>query len=201
MSRQGPKAPMVPMFVIGVSFFIIGLALGYSWLQAVIFLIGIIVTNVPEGLLATVTVCLTLIATQMKTKNCLAKNLKAMETLSSTSVICSDKTGTLIQNRMTVAHMWFDGVIHGANIDEDPFNPSCTRRKPSPSWNAMSGIVGLCNRASFIENQDYVDILDRGCLEMPQSLPYSNALSRLATCPSALCAEEGGRSVTASSKY
>jgi sodium/potassium-transporting ATPase subunit alpha len=53
---------------LGVSFFIIAFILGYHWLDAVIFLIGIIVANVPEGLLATVTVCLTLTAKRMASK-------------------------------------------------------------------------------------------------------------------------------------
>merc|ERR1711899_613169 len=76
---------------LGVSFFIIAFILGYNWLDAVIFLICIIVSNVPEGLLATVTVCLTLTAKRMAAKNCLVKNLEAVETLGSTSTICSDK--------------------------------------------------------------------------------------------------------------
>merc|ERR1712045_727068 len=62
---------------LGVSFFIIAFILGYNWLDAVIFLIGIIVANVPEGLLATVTVCLTLTTKRMASKNCLVKNLEA----------------------------------------------------------------------------------------------------------------------------
>merc|ERR1712106_1279776 len=69
---------------LGVSFFMIAFILGYNWLDAVIFLIGIIVANVPEGLLATVTVCLTVTAKRMASKNCLVKNLEAVETLGST---------------------------------------------------------------------------------------------------------------------
>eukprot|EP00051_Salpingoeca_urceolata_P026987 m.479568 g.479568 ORF g.479568 m.479568 type:complete len:1130 (-) comp21507_c0_seq1:294-3683(-) len=96
---------------LGVIFFALAFVIGYNWLDAVIFLIGIIVANVPEGLLATVTVSLTLTAKRMATKNVLVKNLESVETLGSTSCICSDKTGTLTQNRMTVAHVWYDGKV------------------------------------------------------------------------------------------
>uniref|UniRef100_A0A6Q2ZCM9 Sodium/potassium-transporting ATPase subunit alpha-1 n=1 Tax=Esox lucius TaxID=8010 RepID=A0A6Q2ZCM9_ESOLU len=144
---------------LGVSFFILSLILGYGWLEACIFLIGIIVANVPEGLLATVTVCLTLTAKRMAKKQCLVKNLEAVETLGSTSTICSDKTGTLTQNRMTVAHMWFDNQIHEADTTENQSGTSFDRS--SPTWAALARVAGLCNRAVFLADPKNKHILRR----------------------------------------
>ncbi|KAG8231998.1 hypothetical protein J437_LFUL010258 [Ladona fulva] len=144
---------------LGVTFFVIAFILGYHWLDAVIFLIGIIVANVPEGLLATVTVCLTLTAKRMASKNCLVKNLEAVETLGSTSTICSDKTGTLTQNRMTVAHMWFDNQIIEADTTEDQSGVQYDRT--SPGFKALARIATLCNRAEFKGGQEGVPILKK----------------------------------------
>ena len=58
-------------------------------------------------------------AKRMAAKNCLVKNLQLVESLGSVSVICSDKTGTLTQNRMTVSHMWFDGKLFEADTTYD----------------------------------------------------------------------------------
>ncbi len=145
---------------LGVTFFIIAFILGYHWLDAVIFLIGIIVANVPEGLLATVTVCLTLTAKRMASKNCLVKNLEAVETLGSTSTICSDKTGTLTQNRMTVAHMWFDNKIWEADTTEDQSGCSQELRKAA-GWKVLFRVAALCNRAEFKAGQESVPVLKR----------------------------------------
>jgi len=144
---------------LGVTFFIIAFILGYDWLDAVIFLIGIIVANVPEGLLATVTVCLTLTAKRMAAKSCLVKNLEAVETLGSTSTICSDKTGTLTQNRMTVAHMWFDNKIVESDTSEDQSGSGFN--KESSGWKILERVAMLCNRAEFKGGQEKEPILKK----------------------------------------
>lgn len=89
-------------FVIGVVFFGIAILMGYRWLDAIFFIIGIMVANIPEGLSVTFTMILSLTAKRMAGKNCLVKHLQAVEALGSTSVICSDKTGTLTQNKVAV---------------------------------------------------------------------------------------------------
>jgi sodium/potassium-transporting ATPase subunit alpha len=94
--------------VLGITFVIIGFVQGTEPVANLVFGIGIIVANVPEGLLATVTLSLTLTCKRMKEQKVLVKNMESVETLGSTTIIASDKTGTLTQNKMTLVDIWVD---------------------------------------------------------------------------------------------
>jgi sodium/potassium-transporting ATPase subunit alpha len=87
---------------IGVIFVGIGLMASLPFWQVFIFAIGIIVAMVPEGLLTTLTLSLILAAKRLSKQNVLIRHLTSVETLGATSVICTDKTGTLTENRMEV---------------------------------------------------------------------------------------------------
>jgi sodium/potassium-transporting ATPase subunit alpha len=91
---------------LGVVFFAIGHALGMPFWGNLLFAIGIIVANVPEGLLPTVTLALALATQRMARRNALVRHLPAVETLGATTVILCDKTGTLTRNHMTVKRIF-----------------------------------------------------------------------------------------------
>ncbi len=101
---------------LGVLFFAVAaLVAGMHTAEAFIFGVGIIVAFVPEGLLPTVTLSLAMGVQRMAARNALVKRLSAVETLGSTTVICTDKTGTLTQNEMTVQRLWAGGQEYVAS--------------------------------------------------------------------------------------
>ncbi|MFO0037608.1 MAG: cation-translocating P-type ATPase [Synechococcaceae cyanobacterium] len=97
-----------------VAFCLSLLFVGMGPLESLVFAIGILVANVPEGLLPTVTLALALSVQRMARCQALVRRLSAVETLGSVSVICSDKTGTLTGNRMEVEQIWLPGVGEGS---------------------------------------------------------------------------------------
>ncbi len=134
----------------GIFFFVAGFALGYPAITNVIFAIGIIVANVPEGLLATVTAALAITAKKLSHKKVLVKNLEAVETLGSTSCICSDKTGTLTQNKMTVENLWYGGrVVRGHNYQKMGSNYQFEYNKEDDDFKTLQENTILCSEAIF----------------------------------------------------
>ncbi|KIC67962.1 cation-translocating P-type ATPase [Pseudarthrobacter phenanthrenivorans] len=91
---------------IAAVFFLASLLVGFQWRDSFLFSIGVAVALVPEGLLPTVTLSLAMGAQRMAARNGLVRNLEAVETLGSTTFICTDKTGTLTQNRMNAVEVF-----------------------------------------------------------------------------------------------
>ncbi len=138
---------------LGVLFFIVSIILGKGSISSLIFAIGIIVANVPEGLLPTVTLALAMASKRMASKNALIKNLESVETLGSSTVICTDKTGTLTQNRISVNSLIFlDAEYKAGQINT--YQPGLTR---------ACKIMSLCNNA-HLHNGGYVGESTEGAL-------------------------------------
>ncbi|WP_308194916.1 cation-transporting P-type ATPase [Micromonospora sp. R77] len=124
----------------GSVFFPIGVfAAGMSVPDAFAFAIGLLVANVPEGLLPTITLALAVGVRGLARVGAVVKRLSAVETLGSTDVICTDKTGTLTENRMRVV------AVRAADTLLDPAPGSGTR--PDPALGALATAVAACNNA------------------------------------------------------
>ena len=108
---------------------------------------GILVANLPCGAQIAISLVLTVAAKRMQKNNVLIRNLESVETLGSTSTICSDKTGTLTMNQMIVQHLWFNDIIYRTNDD-------CVGEEKIADSNDLTrklldNIACLCNNATF----------------------------------------------------
>ena len=99
--------------------FIVGLVNGIPVLEIFMTAVSLAVSAIPEGLPAIVTIVLSIGVQRMVKKNALIRKLPAVETLGGASVICSDKTGTLTQNRMTLTKAYADGYLDPENISNN----------------------------------------------------------------------------------
>lgn len=142
---------------IGVAFFLLSMLLaGTHVAVAFVFAMGMIVAFIPEGLLPTVTLSLAMGVQRMAKRHALIKRLSAVETLGCTTVICTDKTGTLTQNEMTVSNVWtleraFDvsGVGYDAKDGAILYNGKLADRADQPV-NELLSAASLCSNARLV---------------------------------------------------
>ena len=143
--------------LMGGFFFALGLFSGKGIMLASLFAIALIIANVPEGLLPTIALSLSLASQRMARRNALIKNLDSVETLGSATVICTDKTGTLTRNEMTLKHLWLAGgeevAISGQGYRE-PGEFSFSRRNESTE-NRLAALLtaGLLNCRARIDSE------------------------------------------------
>jgi len=96
---------------VGLTFFVLGFLIGRNFWDNFIFAIGITVALIPEGMLPTMTLSLAMGSQRMAKRKALIKTLTSVETLGAVTVICTDKTGTLTQNKMAVTKLWVNDKI------------------------------------------------------------------------------------------
>ena len=106
---------------VGAAFMPLGVVAGLSVHDAFLFAVGLLVANVPEGLLPTITLALAVGVRSLARRGAVVKRLSAVEVLGSTTVICTDKTGTLTENRMHAVDVWT--LASGRRRLDDEFSP------------------------------------------------------------------------------
>jgi magnesium-transporting ATPase (P-type) len=140
--------------IMGLVFFIVGLFFTeMTFFGVLIFVIGVITANVPQGLMPTITLSLSLAVQKMAKRKALIKKLSSVETLGCTNVICTDKTGTLTTNQMCIKKIWLNNKkieVTGTGYDPNGgflVNPE-NFRDDNLELLVLSGV--LCNTAKLI---------------------------------------------------
>ena len=190
---------------IGVLFFVVAAFAGMDLTDRFVFAIGVTVALVPEGLLPTVTLSLALATQRMARRSALVRRLSSVETLGETTVICTDKTGTLTENQMTVQRIWTPAAEHtveGAGYEPfGRFRAGGAIVDPAPLAEVLRAGL-LCSDARLIHHREgwtvlgdptegaLVVVAEKGGLRHEQEaarrprlaeLPFSSERKRMST--------------------
>ncbi|RZQ65900.1 cation-translocating P-type ATPase [Amycolatopsis suaedae] len=159
--------------VVGVLFFLASLGLGQSGTDSLLFAIGVTVALVPEGLLPTVTLSLARAAQKMAARRALVRRLESVETLGATTFICTDKTGTLTRNEMSVVTVW---TPHGdVRVEGEGYLPEGTLQGAPAAVAAATALADSAARCS-----PDARVAERSGRWMPVGDPMEAALHVLA---------------------
>ncbi|MFH0968027.1 MAG: cation-transporting P-type ATPase, partial [Methanobacteriota archaeon] len=140
--------------LMGAVFLVLGYISGKGLLMASIFALSLVVANVPEGMLPTITLSLSLASQNMAKRNALIKNLDSAQTLGSATVICTDKTGTLTRNEMTVREIYLTGgeeiLVSGEGYSQDGTFEFLSKNETSEERLSQFLTAGLLNCRAHI---------------------------------------------------
>ena len=152
------KIVVVATFVLASLNFLLGMIFGYGFLYSLMASVALAVAAIPEGLPAILTITLALGVSALARKNALVKKLPSVETLGCTTVICTDKTGTLTKNQMTVVRIYSGGRVYDVTgVGYEPKGEFVLDGKEAEISEDLietlrAGI--LCNDADLIEDYD-----------------------------------------------
>lgn len=185
--NQLGKVLGVACIVITIITFLVGLLQGGEPFNLFMTAVSLAVAAIPEGLPAVVTIVLALGMNRMAKHNAIVKRLLAVETLGSVNVICSDKTGTLTQNAMTVTHVYTDSELYtvsGTGYDpvgeiKSASGEVVTTDNKSKNFAHLLEIATLCNEAALDEADGTYKVIgdptEGALLTLSGKLAYSKA--------------------------
>jgi len=147
--------------LLGIVFFGLGFVVGRTFWESLIFGIGIIVANVPEGLLPTVTLTLSLSAQRMAKKKAFVKDIESIETVGGITTICTDKTGTLTENRLSVSSLIYNNLTYTFDSFHKTFydkkNVHYLHTADDDYFNKLLDTLFHCNNAVVQKNNVHGD--------------------------------------------
>lgn len=154
--------------VLCVILFLIGLWRDYGVVESILFSVSVAIAAVPEGLPTTITIALALGATVLARKKAIVKKLSSVETLGAVTTICSDKTGTLTKNQMTVREIYLPdrSIHHVSGVGYDPqagtvnyVGGQAKHKENTALLDSMLEACYICNEASLIHKEHRYSIL------------------------------------------